>query len=147
MSKAAKQGLSHYVDRVMKEKHLSRRDVKLRSGGEITDSYVSGIISGSATNLSVEKLKALARGLRVPEMELIRVAFGMSDERETPGTADQSHNLILVDLSRKNVISSDVAEIVHEVMGLSPADRTVVLQFVKRLGKAERRAQRRRRAV
>ena len=80
MSKTGKQGLSHYVDRVMKEKHLSRRDVKLRSGGEITDSYVSGIISGSAKNLSVEKLKALARGLRVREMELIRVAFGLSDE-------------------------------------------------------------------
>ena len=147
MSKTGKQGLSHYVDRVMKEKHLSRRDVKLRSGGEITDSYVSGIISGSATNLSVEKLKALARGLRVREMELIRVAFGLSDEREPHQAADQSHNLVLVDLTRKTVISNDIAEIVQEVTGLSPADRTVVLQYVKRLGRGQRRAQRKRRSV
>jgi len=131
----------------MKEKHLSRRDVKLRSGGEITDSYVSGIISGSAKNLSVEKLKALARGLRVREMELIRVAFGLSDEREAHPAPDQSHNLVLVDLARKIVISNDIAEIVQEVIGLSPADRMVVLQYIKRLGRAQRRAQRRRRSV
>src|SRR5436190_21470449 len=115
MSKTGKQGLSHYVDRVMKEKHLSRRDVKLRSGGEITDSYVSGIISGSAKNLSVEKLKALARGLRVREMDLIRVAFGISDEPEDNPAPDQSHNLVLVDLSKKTVFSNDIAEIVQEL--------------------------------
>ena len=147
MSKTGKQGLSHYVDRVMKEKHLSRRDVKLRSGGEITDSYVSGIISGSAKNLSIEKLKALARGLRVREMELIRVAFGLSDERETHPAPDQSHNLLLVDLKGKTVFSNDVAEIVQEVVGLSAADRTVVLQFIKRLGRAQRKGQRKRRSI
>ena len=147
MSKTGKQGLSHYVDRVMKEKHLSRRDVKLRSGGEITDSYVSGIISGSATNLSVEKLKALARGLRVREMELIRVAFGYTDEGENHPTEDQSHNLVLIDLSRKTVLSNDVAEIVQEIVDLSPADRTVVLQYIKRLGRTQRKAQRKGRSV
>jgi transcriptional regulator with XRE-family HTH domain len=147
MSKTGKAGLSHYVDRVMKEKHLSRRDVKLRSGGEITDSYVSGIISGSAKNLSVEKLKALARGLRVREMDLIRVAFGISDEPEDNPAADQSHNLVLVDLSKKTLFSNDIAEIVQELVGLSPADRTIVLQYIKRLGKAQRRAQRKHRSV
>jgi transcriptional regulator with XRE-family HTH domain len=147
MSKPHKEGLSHYVERVMKEKHLSQRDVKLKSGGDITDSYVSGIINGSATNLSTEKLKALARGLRVPEMELIRVAFGLSDEHEARDIADQSHNLVLVDITRKTVMSNDVAEIVQEIISLTPADRAVVLQYVKRLGKAERRAQRSRRSV
>lgn len=147
MSKTRKQGLSHYVDRVMKEKHLSRRDVKLRSGGEITDSYVSGIISGAAKNLSVEKLKALARGLRVREMELIRVAFGLTDDREAHRSVDQSHNLVLLDITRKTVISNDVAEIVQEVIKLSPSERAIVLQYVIRLGNAERRAQRKGRSV
>jgi transcriptional regulator with XRE-family HTH domain len=147
MSKTSKQGLSRYVERVMKEKHLSRRDVKLRSGGEITDSYVSGIISGSAKNLSVDKLKALARGLRVREMELIRAAFGLLDERVQQRVADQSHNLLLLDITKKVVISNDIAEIVQEVIKLSPADRAIVLQYVKRLGRADRRAQRKRRSV
>ena len=147
MSKTRKQGLSRYVERVMKEKHLSRRDVKLRSGGEITDSYVSGIISGSAKNLSVDKLKALARGLRVREIELIRVAFGLSDEPVLHRVADQSHNLLLLDITKKTVISNDVAEIVQQVIKLSPAERVVVLQFVQRLGRADRAVQRKRRSV
>ena len=147
MSKTSKQGLSRYVGRVMKEKHLSRRDVKLRSGGEITDSYVSGIISGSAKNLSVDKLKALARGLRVREIELIRVAFGLSDERVPHRVTDQSHNLLLLDITKKAVISNDVAEIVQEVIKLSPAERAVVLQYVKRLGRADRKAQRKRKSA
>jgi len=144
MSKTSKPGLSRYVERVMKEKHLSRRDVKLRSGGEITDSYVSGIISGSAKNLSVDKLKALARGLRVREIELIRVAFGLSDERAPHRVADQSHNLLLLDITKKAVISNDIAEIVQEVIKLSPAERAVVLQYVKRLGRTDRKSQRKR---
>ena len=142
MTKTGKQGLSRYVERVMQEKHLSRRDVKLRSGGAITDSYVSGIISGTATNLSVDKLKALARGLRVREIELIRVAFGLSDEPQR--IADQSHNLVLLDITKKTVISNDVAEIVQEVIKLSPAERAVVLQYVKRVGREVRAVQRKR---
>ena len=146
MSKTSKQGLSRYVERIMKEKHLSRRDVKLRSGGEITDSYVSGIISGSSTNLSVDKLKALARGLRVREMELIRVAFGLSDEH-SPREDDQSHNLLLLDITKKTVISSDVAEIVQELIRMSASERSVVLQYVKRVGRADRRVQRKKTSV
>lgn len=144
MSKTRKEGLSRYVDRIMKEKHLSRSDVKLRSGGEITDSYVSAIISGAATNLSVEKLKALARGLRVSERKLVNVAFGHSEEGESDRTIDQSHNLILLDIRNKSIISSDVAEIVQEVVKMPAAERAVVLRYVKRLGRARRKPQRRR---
>lgn len=147
MSKTSKQGLSRYVERVMKEKHLSRRDVRLRSGGGITDSYVSGIISGTAKNLSVAKLKALARGLRVREIELIRVAFGLSDEPVPQRVPDQSHNLLLLDITKKTVISNDVAEIVQEVVKLPPAERSIVLQYVQRLGRVDRRTPRKRRSV
>lgn len=147
MSKTRKEGLSLYVERVMKEKHLSRSDVKLRSGGEITDSYVSAIISGVATNLSVEKLKALARGLRVSERKLVNVAFGHSEELEADRTVDQSHNLILLDLRNKSIISSGVAEIVQEVVKLPAAQRAVVLRYVKRFSRVKRKPERRRRSV
>lgn len=147
MSKASKPELSRYVDRVMKDKHLSRRDVSLRSGGEITDSYVSAILSGSAKNLSIDKLKALAHGLRVREMSLIRAAFGLSEERDTRRPADQSHNLLLLDITKKTLISYDVAEIVQEVVKLTPAERAVVLQYVKRVGRADRKLHRKRKSV
>jgi len=147
MSKTNKQGLSRYVELVMKEKHLSRRDVKLRSGGKITDSYVTAIINGTAKNPSIDKLKALARGLRVREMELIRAAFGLSEERVPKRVADKSHNLLLVDIKKKSIISNDVAEIVQEVVKLSPSERAVVLQYVKRVRGSDRRLQRKRRSV
>ena len=143
MLKSRKEGLSRFVERVMIEKNLSRSDVKLRSGGEITDSYVSAIIGGTATNPSVEKLKALARGLRVSERKLVDVAFGYLEEPETDRAGDQSHNLLLVDIRKKSVISSDVAEIAHEVIKLTPAERAIVLRYVKRLS-ARRHPQRRR---
>jgi len=147
MSKASKPELSRYVERVMKDKHLSRRDVSLRSGGEITDSYVSAILSGSAKNLSIDKLKALAHGLRVREMSLIRAAFGLSEQRDNRRDADQSHNLLLLDITRKTLISYDVAEIVQEVVKLTPAERAVVLQYVKRVGGADRKPHRKRKSI
>jgi transcriptional regulator with XRE-family HTH domain len=131
----------------MKEKHLSRRDVSLRSGGEITDSYVSAILSGSAKNLSIDKLKALAHGLRVREMDLIRAAFGLSEEPENRRAGDQSHNLLLLDITRKTLISYDVAEIVQEVIKLTPAERAIVLQYVRRVSKAERKPHRKRKSI
>ncbi len=142
-----KDTLSRYVERVINEKRLSRRDVRLRSGGEITDGYVSAIVQGRATNLSVDKLKALARGLRVRPIELIRVAFGLSDERLPAGVADHSHNLLLLDINKKTFISNDVAEIVQAVIKLSPAERAVVLQYVNRVGKTDRKTQRKRRSA
>ncbi|HKA20034.1 MAG TPA: helix-turn-helix domain-containing protein [Blastocatellia bacterium] len=147
MSKASKPELSRYVERVMKDKHLSRRDVSLRSGGDITDSYVSAILSGGAKNLSIDKLKALARGLRVREMSLIRAAFGFSEEPDDRRSTDQSHNLLLLDITRKTLISYDVAEIVQEVVKLTPAERAVVLQYVRRIGRAERKLHRKRKSV
>jgi transcriptional regulator with XRE-family HTH domain len=140
MSKAPKEDLSRYVERVMSEKRLSRADVKKRSGGKIAESYVSGIIKGTATNLSIEKLKALARGLRVSEKQLVRVAFGPSNERAVSGSVDRTHNLILVDITNKHLLGTDIAEIVQWVITLSAEDREVVLRYVKKLAKEERKA-------
>ena len=55
--------LSAYVRRVMKLKGLTQNDVEQMSGGRITDGYVASITTDRATNLSVEKLVALADGL------------------------------------------------------------------------------------
>src|SRR2546425_2146011 len=116
--------LSRYVSRTMREKHLSQNDVSLRSGKRIKASYISAIIQGTASNLSVEKLKALASGLKVDEMELIRVAFGMTSEEPVRHVnVDAGHSLVLLDMSKKLVMSSDIAELVQELMNLSFEDR------------------------
>lgn len=74
--------LSSYVRLKLIEKNLTTRDVQERSaaGGEkITQSYVSQIVSGTAKNLTLTKLRALARGLGVPVAEVISKAYGETE--------------------------------------------------------------------
>lgn len=79
-----KETLMDYVRRVMDEKGLKPGDVQRNSRGKISDSYVNTILT-EPKNLSVEKLKALALGLGVPEDDVFDVARGYSrpidDER------------------------------------------------------------------
>ncbi|MCA1618439.1 MAG: helix-turn-helix domain-containing protein [Acidobacteria bacterium] len=71
--------LSDYVRLKLIQNELTTREVQERSnsGGEkITQSYVSQIVSGTAKNLTLTKLRALARGLGVPIEEVISRAYG-----------------------------------------------------------------------
>lgn len=70
--------LEQYVRRILKEKGLTLSDVERRAGGAISDSYVAGITNGNVRNLTLDKLKALARGLGVTEDKIIAVASGLS---------------------------------------------------------------------
>lgn len=74
--------LQDYVRRVRNEKNLSAVDVETRSSNTISDAYVLQIENGAAKNPSPEKLKALAKGLGVPEDEVFRVARGRSAQPE-----------------------------------------------------------------
>jgi transcriptional regulator with XRE-family HTH domain len=127
--------LSYFVKRRIREQNLSRRDVSVRSGGEIAESYVGAIMNGTCTNVSIDKLRALARGIGVGELELARIALGRTTGPAEPDSADFDHSLILVDLRKKAVISSDVGLITQLVMELTPRERTRVLKFVKRVAK------------
>jgi transcriptional regulator with XRE-family HTH domain len=79
------ESLSEFIRRVITEENLSQRQMVERAerrGFRITQSYISQIISGTATNVTVEKLQALAAGLNRPEEELFDVARGgKSDDR------------------------------------------------------------------
>ena len=59
------EGLDNFVRRILREKQLTLSEVERRAEGQISDSYVCGISTGSIRNLTVDKLKALARGLVV----------------------------------------------------------------------------------
>lgn len=74
--------LADYVRRIINEKELTLRQVEERSGGAITHGYVSKILSRAVTNLSVDKLKALAKGLGIPEEELFAVVRGKTTSGE-----------------------------------------------------------------
>lgn len=71
---------SLYVLKVTAEGKLSYQNVVERAAKKdfkITHSYISKIVSGAASNISVEKLRALAAGLGRPEEEVFAVARGV----------------------------------------------------------------------
>lgn len=68
--------LSEYVKRVREDKKLSLTDVETRAKTGITSSYVSKIENGQAGQVTLPRLKALARGLGVSFDELVAKAHG-----------------------------------------------------------------------
>lgn len=68
--------LAEFVKRVRNEKRLSLNDVQRQSGNQIANSYVSRIENGIVTNVTPEKLKALAKGLHISEEEIFAVVRG-----------------------------------------------------------------------
>lgn len=139
----AKQQLGEYVKWVMKLKGLTQKDVQRMAGGRITDGYVASITTGRASNLSVEKLSALADGLGVDLDDLFHVASGRREKldgrNKTRGATDP---LVILETVQKVVASPDVTEILHEVVGLSSEERASLLGFIKRLGTIKRKARR-----
>lgn len=83
------EGLDRYVRRVLHEKDLTLSEVERRAGGGISDSYVACITTGSIKNLTINKLKALARGLGVEEGHILAAACGVSLPDSTDFYASQ----------------------------------------------------------
>jgi transcriptional regulator with XRE-family HTH domain len=125
-------GLSQYVRRVMKLKGLTQNDVERMSGGRITDGYVASITTERATNLSVEKLVALADGLGVGADELFHVARGLPEDEET--TTYSIDALKILETVQKAVASPEVTEILDEAVRMSPEQRRLLLESMKRVG-------------
>lgn len=72
--------LSDYVREVIRRKRLNYREVARRSRGQISHSTVGDIINRRTRNVKADTLVALARGLKVPQEELLAIAFGTKAE-------------------------------------------------------------------
>jgi|SRR5215213_5524356 len=143
----AKEELSQYVKRVMGEKKLSLRDVQRGSGDRITQGYVGAIVKGAYANPSIQKLKALARGLGVDEEEVFRVARGVSGTETTAEARDQAQVLEVLDLMKEVAQNAIVKTILEELVKLPPNPQKVVLKTVRALKDAEEDEAREREAV
>jgi len=80
------ESLGEFVSRIMKEKNLKAPDVARRSKGGLGETYITSIMKGEASNLTVEAIKALALGLGVDEIEVFNAARGVSHEEWTAKT-------------------------------------------------------------
>lgn len=116
------ENLSQYVIRIMRQKGLSQADIVQRSGRKIAQGYISDIISGKVTNLSMDKFKALAVGLDVDVMELFAAACGVQEQR-----ANRSDWLGLLDIIEKVVSEPGLMEIFQTSVRLQPDEREIIL--------------------
>ncbi len=124
--------LKDFVKRILKQKRLTLKDVQQRSGGSITQAYVSAIVRGVYTNLTVEKLKALARGLGVEEDKIFRVARGVSSEE---AFSEKGNNLYQItyflDLMQQVADNPQLLEIIDELLRMPSDTQAILLKYIK----------------
>src|SRR5215210_6084393 len=137
------ENLSDYVQRVMREKKLSRSDVARNSGSEIAGSYVGRIIAGTVTNLSVEKIIALARGLEVDPYEIFAASVGKPlQEAKARLAMDLPAFGAMV---QKLATSSDLLGILQLCLNMSDKDRSALLTTLKYADKSRQKARKKKR--
>ncbi|HWP44994.1 MAG TPA: helix-turn-helix transcriptional regulator [Blastocatellia bacterium] len=139
-SKVGPESLSQYVKRVIEEKALTLHDVELLSGKRITDTYVSNIISGEASNPSIDKIQALARGLGVEVLELFKAAVGKEEDEsgvesqakqpDKAGAEDATQALMVVRMMEKVVLNEILRKIVRRLMTMSDEELESVHSFI-----------------
>ena len=80
-----KTDLPTFIKQIMAAKGLSYRDIETRSEGQISYGYVNSLVHGIYKNPTVDKIKALAKGLGVPEDALAKVVKGIPlEEKDDP---------------------------------------------------------------
>ena len=119
--------LGEYVKKVIKEKHLNAKEVERRSNKKITDSYVQNIINGTAKNLTIEKLQALAVGLAVDEEEIFKIARGQNVKMEIEPWPIN----VLLDSMREVVNNPDLTKLFKFLLEQKP---TKIKAILKQLG-------------
>jgi transcriptional regulator with XRE-family HTH domain len=125
-----KETLSQYVERIMRQKALSFIDVERGSKGKISASYIGRILKGTVKNLTTEKIIALSEGLEVDPYEIFAASYGVP-----PAKQDYTNSLVLLDMMQKLVMNPELLEAVEQLLRMSPKDRAVLLQPLKRINK------------
>ena len=74
-------GLKSYLCRLLKENQITLKEIEQRSNQKISVSYLRNLIFDGMTNLTLEKIKALACGLQVSPLEIFAVLEDQSSER------------------------------------------------------------------
>jgi transcriptional regulator with XRE-family HTH domain len=128
--------LSSFVQRVIRQKNLSIRDIQNRAGGpdKIAASYISRIINAKVTNLSVDKLTVLAEGLGVDPFDLFAAATG----RQMRGARGGMDALELIDTLQQAVGNPRSLEVVRRWLRLGPEYQSAVLNWIRFLSEEAR---------
>ena len=115
--------LSQYLERVMRQKNFSPKDVARRCG--LTDSYIGRITKGQGGNLTVDTIVKLAEGLGVPAHEIFTAASGIA-----PSSAGIDPLLIL-DLIQKAISDPKGLELMREWLELPANKQKSLFDFIR----------------
>jgi transcriptional regulator with XRE-family HTH domain len=111
--------LAQYLDRLMRQKRLTPKELSRRSG--LTDNYIIRLRKGQQDNPTVESLKKLAAGLEVNAHDLFPVASGVE-----PATDSSIDLALLLDMMRKLISEPGGFEAFQQLMGLAaPAEEVI----------------------
>lgn len=139
MNKIGSENLSEYIKRVVKQKDLKLRDIERNSEGKITNGYISGIVNGKITNLSVDKLKALALGLDVDAYDIFAAALGEERHKVRSISNKTAPNAEwLIEVLQEILASPELTNLVDELVHLSRKERAMVMKVVQSLIDRER---------
>lgn len=142
MNKAGSETLSEYIKKVVKQKDLKLRDIERNSEGKITNGYISGIVNGKITNLSVDKLKALALGLDVDAHDIFAAALGEERHKVRSLSNKSTPNAQwLIEVLQEILASPELTNLVDELVHLSRKERAMVMKVVQSLIDRERQPQ------
>src|ERR1051325_9435211 len=141
MTKTRKKNLSHYLQLLMKEKKLKLADIERKCQGRLSNSYLSKIIRGEATNLTIEAIDVLSEGLDIDGYELFAVAYGKPPSKSGESIASTIDPLLFVEAIQKLVVNPQLVEVIRAWVGIAPEHQVELLASLQSLGKRETKAQ------
>ncbi|HEX5735277.1 MAG TPA: helix-turn-helix domain-containing protein [Blastocatellia bacterium] len=115
--------LSQYLERVMRQKGLSPKDVARRCG--LTNSYIGRISKGQGKNLTVDTIVKLAQGLGVDAHEIFTAASGI------PIKNTGVDPLLLLDMIQKVLSDPKGMELLSEWSGLPANKQKPLFDFIQ----------------
>jgi transcriptional regulator with XRE-family HTH domain len=120
--------VSQFVDRVMRQKGLSARDIERNSGKKVDNSYVSKLLSGKVPNPGINSIIGLAEGLNINPHEILTAVSG---QPPPDGQQVSPDAMVVVDIMQKLVMDPELMEVLQEWMRLLPEDKKRVMKSLR----------------
>jgi transcriptional regulator with XRE-family HTH domain len=141
MGKYVKENLSQLIRRAVRQKKLTLRQVQQKSGGKIDESYVSRIMTGNVTNITLDKLVALACGIGEDPHTLFTAYYGRLPRSESePQDVFELDVQEFVSLMQEMSVNPDLVEIMRGAVLLRPEECAAVIRYVSCLNERKRMA-------
>ncbi|HKQ03737.1 MAG TPA: helix-turn-helix transcriptional regulator [Blastocatellia bacterium] len=116
--------LAQYLDRLMRQKHLTPKELANRCG--LTDSYIGRLRKGRSDNLTVQTVKKLAIALDVNAHEIFAVASGIPVSESL-----QLDGRLLLDQMLKLTREAHGFDLLQQLLDFSPDERKALLAYME----------------